>query len=220
MSIREKYPSLTNQLFVWLGFVILFVGLLFNFFGEFYPNFRTFNYLFIIVDCVGAIIILLSLFFAFYSHRTNIKELRSQIFIESSLNFALNFSLQALAFHYLFHNSNSPAGLGIFFVFVAIMCTVVALFLCIEQFLVWKYKVTFLITICLVPINTTLSGIFLTFTGSNEQIVTEGISVFFLGLTSILFLIIGFIFYPKWKFLLKENGKEDEDAEEETDEVK
>jgi len=218
MFARGKIVSLKNQLIIWLGFVVLFVGLLFHFFGEFYPMFRTFNLLFIIVDCIGAFIIILSIFFAFYSRRANIKEFQSEIIIETSLNFALNFSFQALAFHYLFHNSNSPAGLGVFFVFVAIMFTVVGFFVSLKNSIIWKYKVIVLITMCLVPINTTLSGIFLTFTGSSDEIVEEGISVFFLGLTSILFLIILFMLYPKWKSLLSEEQNEEDDNEEGMDE--
>ena len=216
MSVQGKFLSLKNQLFVCFGFIVLFCGLLFHFFSDTYPMFRTFKYLFVIADCIGGVIVFLSLFFAFFSHRENLKESRKPLVIESALTFTFNFSLQASIFHYLFNNSLAPVNLGLFFIFASGFFFFVALYN-LTLILFKKYYVILFTVFGFVSIGTLISGVLLTFTGSIEQITTYGIEVLVVGLMSILVIIIVLISYPKWKPLLLEDENE-EDEEDEGDE--
>ncbi len=218
MSARGKFVSLKNQLFVILGFIVLFLGLLFHFYSDTYPMLRSFNYLFIIADCIGALIIFLSLFLAYISHKNNLKESLKSLVIESSLTFAFNFSLQALIFHYLFHNSLVPVSFGIFFSFISYLLLFIPIPMSLTFSLFKKYYVLFFTAIVFVSVGTLISGVLLTFTGSIDPIIDEGIGALSLGVFSIFAIILTFAFYPKWKFLLAEDDeeeiKDDEDIEE------
>ncbi|MFW9923078.1 MAG: hypothetical protein ACFFDW_07285 [Candidatus Thorarchaeota archaeon] len=218
MAAQKIFLSLKNQLFICLGFLVLTCGLLFNFFSETYPMFLEFKYLFITVDCLGGIIIFLSLFFAFYLPKEHMKgkELWRPLVIESSLTFSFNLSIQALTFHYLFHNSLLPVGLGIFFIFLSYCSLFISLPVSFTLSLFKKYYRIFFTAIGFVSISTLISGVFLTFTGSIEQITSEGIGVFSLGIVSIVAVFIVLIFYPKWKSLL---SKEEEEEENENGEI-
>ena len=214
MAKREKFLSLKNQFFVCLGFAILLCGLLLNFYSENYPMFLTFKHLFIIVDCIGGVIILLSLFLAFYLRRENLKELGKQLIIESSLVFAFNFSLQAVVFHLLFNNSLLPASLGVFFVFISYCFLFIVIPFNLTLFLFKRYHVLYFTTVGFVSVSTVVSGVFLTFTGSIEEITSNGIGVLSVGVISISALVFTFIFYPKWKFILLDEKIEEEEKEE------
>ncbi len=218
MSTRGKFLTLKNQLFVSLGFIVLFFGLLFHFYSDTYPMLRTFNYLYIIADCIGVLIIFLSLFLAYISHRSNLKESWKPLVIESSLTFAFNFSLQASLFHYLFHNSLSPANLGVFFIFVSYLFLFIAIPMSLSFSLFKKYYVIFFTAIVFVSVGSVISGVILTFTGSIDPITAIGIEVLAVGLIFILSIIITFAFYPKWKFLLAEDENEKETEEDEENE--
>ncbi|MBD3192841.1 MAG: hypothetical protein GF308_19535 [Candidatus Heimdallarchaeota archaeon] len=216
MSARGKFLSLKNQLFILLGFIILFLGLLFHFYGDGpYPMFRTFKNLFFIADCIGGFIIVLSLSWAFLSHRGNLEEAWKPLVIESSLTFAFSFSLQAAIFHILFNKRLPPVNLGVFFIFLAYLFVITSLLLSLVNFLFSRYFVILVPVIDIVSVGTTISGVFLTFTGSIDQITSEGIGVLSLGIFSILSIIIAAIFYPKWKFLLADDEDEEDEINEE-----
>lgn len=219
MSARGKFLSLKSQLFILLGFIILFLGLLFHFYGDgTYPMFRTFKNLFFIADCIGGFIIILSLSCAFLSHRSNLEEAWKPLVIESSLTFAFSFSLQAAIFHILFNKRLPPVNLGVFFIFLAYLFVITSMLLSLVNFLLSRYFVILFPVIDIVSVGTAISGVFLTFTGSIDQIIGEGIGVLSLGIFSILSIIIAAILYPKWKFLLAEDENEEEEEEDEANE--
>jgi len=164
--------------------------------------FNSFKHLFIIVDCLGGCIVVLALFLVFFLDRNSLKESWQPLVIETSLTFAFNFSLQALLFHLLFTNSLSPVNLGIFFIFISYLFAIISLVYSLTGNLIKKYSAISLIAIIFVSLGALTSGVFLTFTGSIEQITNNGIEVFIVGIMSLSFLIIVFIFYPKWKHLL------------------
>ena len=211
MTVQKKFLSLTNQLFVFLGLIIVFLGLLFHFYSDIYPMLKSLNYLFILAYCIGGCIVVISIFFAFYSRRNNLKEERKQLVIETSLTFAINFSLKALVFHTLFHDTLTPVNLGVFFIFVAYFLFFIPLLYSLTTQLFKKYYVFLFIGIGFVSLEALISGVFLTFTGSRDQIVTSGIELLALGIFSIVLIITVFIFYPKWKFILSD--EENEEAE-------
>ncbi|MHA1759573.1 MAG: hypothetical protein ACTSXA_03015 [Candidatus Heimdallarchaeota archaeon] len=180
--------------------------------------FLTLKYLFIIVDCLGGSIVCIAVFLAFYSYRANLKESWKPLIIESALTFAGSFSLQATILHLLFHNNLAPVSLGLFFISIAFFFFFTALYYSTSYSLFKKYYMLLSPTIIFVSIGTLLSGIYLTFTGSIDQITSSGIGVFSVGLLFIGSLIIVFIFYPKWKFLLAEEEEEQSDNANEIEE--
>ncbi|MHA1367469.1 MAG: hypothetical protein ACTSP5_13805 [Candidatus Heimdallarchaeota archaeon] len=183
-----------------------------------YPMFLTLKYLFIIVDCLGGSIVCIAVFLAFYSYRANLKESWKPLIIESALTFAGSFSLQATILHLLFHNNLAtilhllfhnnlaPVSLGLFFISIAFFFFFTALYYSTSYSLFKKYYMLLSPTIIFVSIGTLLSGIYLTFTGSIDQITSSGIGVFSVGLLFIGSLIIVFIFYPKWHRWLVNNN--------------
>lgn len=221
MSTKRKFLSVKYQLFVCLGFFTIFAGLLLQFYSETYPMLRTFKLLFIIVDCIGGAMIFLTLFFAYYLNRKNLSEIGRPLIIESLITFSFNFSYQAIVFHYLFNKNIVPVNLGIFFTFIAYFLFFVPLLFCLNLSLFKDYYPVLVILISFIAIGTLISGIFLTFTGASDQITGSGIELLALGSISIVFLIIVFIFYPKWKpvLLADENEEEEEENEEDEDKI-
>ena len=219
MSSQRKFLSVKYQLFVCLGFFTIFAGLLLQFFSETYPMLMTFKPLFILVDCIGGAIIFLTLFFAYYLNRKNLSEIGRPLIIESLITFSFNFSYQALIFHYLFNKNIVPVNLGIFFTFLAYFLFFVPLLFCLNLSLFKNYYPILVILISFIAIGTLVSGIFLTFSGSSEQITGSGIELLALGSFSIIFLIIVFVFYPKWKPVLFADENEEEENVEDEDKI-
>ncbi|MBN1330921.1 MAG: hypothetical protein JXA54_15725 [Candidatus Heimdallarchaeota archaeon] len=218
MTVQKKYLSLRSQLVACVGFIILFLGLLFHFLSDRYSMLKAFKQLFIIIDCLGGCIIVIALIFVYNHHRNNLKETKLPLIIESSLTFAFNFSLQAVIFHLVFTNSLVPVNIGLFYLFAAYFFTFMALILSLTNSLFKKYSVVLLTLVSFVSGGTLTSGVFLTFTGSINAITSSGISVFSLGIISITGLVIIFSFYPKWKVHLLEGEKEEEEGEQKDEE--
>jgi hypothetical protein len=219
---QKKYLSLKNQLIACFGFMVLFLGLFVHFFSKNYHQLWLSQSLIVLVSCTGAAIVVLSLLFAFIPNRNHLDELWRQLVIESSLMFAFNFSFQALLFHYFFYNILAPVSLGVFFIFLSYFILFLPLPISFTLSLFRKYYVIYFIAIVFVSVGTLASGIFLTFTGSIDPIIDEGIGVLSLGAISLLFIVSFIIFFPIWKSLLsedeineKEEGIEEEEGMEE-----
>ena len=214
MATQRTYLSIKNQIAATLGFMILFTGLLLNFYGDSYTMLREFRTLYILADCLGGCIIVLSIALAFISNRDNLKIKGVPLFIESSLTFAFNFSLQSVAFHLLFTYNYSPVGLGVFFTFVSFCLIIVTLLVSFINSLFKRYKLILIIAYSFVLSGVIVSGVFLTFTGAIDPIISEGIGLLSLGAVSLLITISILIFLPKEKLPISENENEVEKGEE------
>ena len=214
MTDQKKFLSLKNQLVVFLGLIVVFLGLLFHFYSDTYPMLKSLNYLFILAYCIGGCMAGISIFIAFYSQRNDLKEARKQLVIETSLTFAINLSLQALVFHTVFHDKLTPVSIGVFFIFVSYVLVFIPTLYSLTTKLYKKYYVLLFTIIGFISLEALISGIFLTFTGSIDPIVTSGIELLALGIFSIVVIITVFIFYPKWKFVLSDDELEEEDEKE------
>ena len=214
MVTQRTYLSIKNQIAANLGFMILFMGLLLNFYGDTYTMLKEFKILYILVDCIGGCIIAVSIALAFISNRDNLKITKMSLFIESAITFAFNLSLQSVVFHLLFTYSLLPVGLGVFFTFVSYCLIIVTLLVSFINSLFKRYKLILLIVYGFVLSGVIVSGVFLTFTGAIDPIISEGIGLLSLGVVSLLITISFLIFLPKGKQSISENENEVNEGEE------
>lgn len=208
MNKRRKFLSIKKQIINFIGFLVLLIGLLFHFISDTYPMFRTGEYLYIIVACLGGGIVIVSVFLVFFSNRTILQETWHHLIIESALTFACGFSLIATILHIAYQYNVKAVDLGLIFMTIGWFFFFTALFHSANYSLFKQYYVLLTPTIILLTIATLLSGVFLTFTGSVEQITSQGIGVLFAGIFFLVTLIIIFSLYPKWKVLLIEGEDE------------
>ena len=206
---QNKILSLKYQLLSLFGYFTLFVGLLFYFLSEQYLMLQSSRPIFVIIDCVGGVIVLLSTFFTFYTQRKNIEQLRLQLIMEMCIFLTFSFTLQSLVFHILFPHSFAACNTGIYFIFIAYCLVIACALLSLDKHLTKHAKIFFGL-FCFASAGAVVSGIFLTFTGAAEPIIEQGVGVLSLGAVSFFGILTGLIFYP----IIKNRSAKDEDDKE------
>ena len=215
LSAERKFFSLKYQILIFVGFVILFGGLFLHFYSDIMLSLRAFTSIYIIADCLGVLLILLSISLVIFTNKATIKETWRTLFIESSLTFSFSLSLIATLFHIIFHDTPLPVSLGLNFIFVSYMLVIFSLVMSVDQSLFGNYYGLFVSVIVIIILGAVTSGVFLTFTGSRDEIVDSGIGVLSLGAVSLLALIIGLLFFTKRKLLSHDEDDEFVEGDEE-----